>query len=162
MLTELDIDVLNERLYLSPRLSRAGHASWEPLLRQAADGHDEGWLASELRAGPFLAEREQRKVHEGGFAWARVPETAAATLAEGEYNRLYMRALCLLAIAEGIPRLIVYRAKSVTHPRASSEARIGSSVDPKRLLEDLRTHQGVEAALELPPGPNSGLSVRLP
>lgn len=162
MLTELDIDVQNDRLYLSPRLSRAGMSAWERLLRRAADAHDEAWLAAELRGGPLLTEREQRRTHEGGFQWARVPETASLTLAEGEFNRLYMRALCLLAIAEGLPRLVVYRAKEVSHPRAASEARIGTTVDPKRLLEDLRVHQGVEAALELPPGPNSGLSVRLP
>jgi hypothetical protein len=162
MLTELDIDLQNHRLYVSPRLSRSGVAAWEPLLRRAADAHGDEWLAAELRKGPHFNTKEQRRTPQGGFTWADIPETAASTLAEGEYNRLYMRALCLLAIAEGIPRLLIYRAKEVARPRPESEERIGTTVDPKKLLEDLRTHQGIEAALALPPGPNSGLSVRLP
>lgn len=46
--------------------------------------------------------------------------------------------------------------------RSASEAMIGSHIDPHALLEDLRTHQGIDTALGLPPGPNSGLSVKLP
>src|SRR6266851_5569734 len=34
--------------------------------------------------------------------------------------------------------------------------------DPKALLTDLRSNPGVDTALGLPPGPNSGLSARLP
>jgi hypothetical protein len=83
-------------------------------------------------------------------------------LAEGEFNRFYVRGLCLRAIDEGIDRLVIYRAKAVEEPRPDSNRRIGRSVNPRTLLDDLRRNAGVDTALGIPPGPNSGLSVKLP
>jgi hypothetical protein len=83
-------------------------------------------------------------------------------LAEGEFNRFYIRALCLRAIEDGVSEVIVYRAKDVEHARSESQQKIGSRVAAELLLRDLRTHVGVDTALGLPPGPNSGLSVHLP
>jgi hypothetical protein len=83
-------------------------------------------------------------------------------LAEGEFNRFYIRALCLRAIEDGIPDVVVYRAKPVENPRSESQQKIDEHVSPEALLRDLRIHPGVDTALGLPPGPNSGLSVRLP
>jgi hypothetical protein len=124
-------------------------------------GNDET-LAEHLNADGRLNELEERRKPTGGVTMVKVPVTAAATLAEGEFNRFYIRALCRRAIEQGIPRLIVYRAKDVTSPRRESEQKIGTEVDPQQLLADLRAHPGVDTALGLPPGPNSGLSVRLP
>lgn len=59
-------------------------------------------------------------------------------------------------------RVIVYRAKSVSNPRAESEAKIGAEYKPQDILADLRTAKGVEPALGAPPGPDSGLSLTLP
>ena len=50
----------------------------------------------------------------------------------------------------------------MTNPRPESEAKIGKTIAPQSLLDDLRKNIGVEPALGLPPGPNSGLSVKLP
>lgn len=36
---------------------------------------------------------------------------------------------------------------------------IGKLITAEQLLQDLRTHPGVEPAMGLPPGPNSGLTV---
>ena len=47
---------------------------------------------------------------------------------------------------------------SVENPRPESQAKVGALFDAKQLLNDLRTSQGVEPALGIPPGPNSGLS----
>lgn len=93
---------------------------------------------------------------------AKVPVTAPDTLAEGEFNRFYARGLCARAIADGIPDVEVYRGKQVQRPRPESQSKIGNRINVKALLEDLRKSQGVEPALGLPPGPNSGLTVRLP
>jgi hypothetical protein len=57
--------------------------------------------------------------------------------------------------------VFVYRAKEVVNPRAESVALIGKSLPAKQLLDDLRTNIGTDTALGLPPGPNSGLSVKL-
>lgn len=84
---------------------------------------------------------------------------AHEVLAEGEFNRFYMRALCLHA-SQTEQGVVVFRAKSVARPRPESEQMIGRRMDPARLLTDLRTHP-TDTALGLPPGPNSGLSLNL-
>ena len=85
---------------------------------------------------------------------------AAAVMAEGEFNRFYIRALCIRAIDEG-RELEIYRARPSAKPDEASEAKIGDKPDPKALLADLRTSPGVGTALGLP-RPGSGVSVRLP
>ena len=93
---------------------------------------------------------------------ARVPYTAPMTLAEGEFNRFYLRGACLRAASEVSRNMIeIYRARPSVNPRPQSEALIGTRLDPTILLSDLRDHIGVDTALRLPPGPNSGLSGRL-
>jgi hypothetical protein len=82
-------------------------------------------------------------------------------MAEGEFGRFYLRALCLRALADGTNHLVIYRAKAVMNPRPDSQAKIDTTIDAATLLADLRAHSGVDTALGLPPGPNSGLSARL-
>jgi hypothetical protein len=105
---------------------------------------------------------EQRRKRKGGFTSAKAPINASNTLAEGEFNRFYVRGLCLRAIENGIAELEVYRDKSVRQPRLESEAMIGKRIPAQALLNDLKQSPGVEPALGLPPGPDSGLTVRLP
>lgn len=146
---------------MSPRLNNKGRADYPGLLRTALTQGDDSSLAAELSAGGLLKTHETRK--RGGKTYtARVPSNAAETLAEGEFNRFYLRGLCRFALDTRIDHLIIYRAKQVREPRPESEARIGTKISPHLLLEDLRAHPGVDTALGLPPGPNSGLSARLP
>lgn len=161
MVEELDIDVANGDVYLSPRLNHRGRVEYELLLRTAFLAGDDQSLADEIRSRGLLNASEQRRKPSGGFSTARVPVSAPETLAEGEFNRFYVRALCRRVIDEGVGGLEVYRAKTVSNPRSTSEAMIGRRVDADGLLQDLRTHPGVDTSLGLPAGPNSGLSVRL-
>ena len=161
MLSELDRDVARGDLYLSPRLSPQGQMQYKDLLRAAFEtGNDES-LAEALRSGGRISQTEVRRKKNGGVATVRVPHTAAATLAEGEFNRFYIRALCLRALESSSSELEVYRARSSASPRKESTVKVGTRVDAASLLQDLQTHQGVDTALGLSPGPNSGLSVRL-
>jgi len=162
MLSEIEFDISAGTLYLSPRLSTRGRQEYADLLRQAAAGYDDAWLTDSLRAGGRINLEEQRRKPKGGFTTARVPVTAPDTLAEGEFNRFYARGLCLRALEDGVSALVVYRAKEVMNPRRESEMMIGTHIDARALLQDVRTHPGIDTALRLPPGPNSGLSVRLP
>ncbi|MGB8060901.1 MAG: hypothetical protein WCF26_03330 [Candidatus Sulfotelmatobacter sp.] len=161
MLEELDLDVKEGRLYVSPRLSGKGVADYATLLRSAMESGDDASLAGELRKDGRLNATEQRRKPKGGYTTAAVPVTAADTLAEGEFNRFYARGLCRRTKVEGDSELKVHRAKDVQNPRPQSEALIGSTLDPEKLLLDLRQSIGVEPALGLPPGPNSGLSVKI-
>lgn len=159
MLEEVDADIRAGKLYLSPRLNTHGLAKYPELLKEAIRSHTDDWLANALRERCFN-ETESRRT-KNGTTQVRVPVTAADTLAEGEFNRYYARGVCLKAIANQIPSLTVYRAKEVTNPRPESEQMIGRQIDPVALLDDLRAHTGIDTALHLPPGPNSGLSVRI-
>ena len=161
MAEELDLDVASGRLYVGKYLNEQGEGVWEGLLRQAIQAHDDDWLASQLRAGDNFKTHYPRAT-KSGATMVKVRRDAPEMLAEGEFNRFYARGLCARAVAEGIPELEVYRGKAVSDPRPESEAMIGARLPARALLDDLRTAQGVEPALGLPPGPNSGLTVRLP
>lgn len=160
MLEELSNDIKNGTLYISPRLNEKGKKIYPELLRKAIISGNELSLAEDLRNN-YMNETEQRKKPNGGFTIAKIPYNAHIMLAEGEFNRFYIRAICRRTIEETSASIEVYRAKEVSNPRPESERKIGSIIEPKKLLDDLRTHPGVDTALGLPSGPNSGLSVRL-
>ena len=162
MLEEIESDIASpQRFYMSPRLSSIGCNDYPALLKQAAEAHDDEWLANQLQQNGRLNAMEQRRT-KSGFTNAKVPYNAHEMLAEGEFNRFYIRGLCRRAVDEGINELVVYRAKQVASPRPESQAKVGARVNTQSLLSDLRTHPGVDTALGLPAGPNSGLSVKLP
>lgn len=162
MIKELEQDISSGRLYVSTRLNHIGRGSWADILREAFQSHNDDWLAEQLLNKGCLETHETRRTHSGGATVAKVPATACATLAEGEFNRFYARGLCARAVAEEIPEVEVYRGKPVQQPRPVSQAMIGKRITAKTLLEDLRVSQGIEPALKMPPGPNSGLTIRLP
>jgi hypothetical protein len=159
MLQEVDLDVSSDKLLLSPRLTPDGEEQYPALLREAVQAHDEAWLTERLR--PYMRDTESRRTPSGGTTEAKVPYDAHESLAEGEFNRFYMRGLCARAIAEGIEHVEVYRGKQVNQPRPESQAKIGQRVSPQALLDDLRAFDGTETELGIPSGPNSGLTVRL-
>jgi hypothetical protein len=160
MRAEVARDLAAGRLFLSDRLSPSGAAEWSDLLLEAIDAGDSASLAAVLNRNGRLTSHEMY-VKNGVARSRRVPITAAETLAEGEFNRFYIRAVCARAIGEGLSEVVVYRAKAVMRPRPASTARIGVRLDPVALLEDLRIHTHVDPALGVPAGPNSGLSVQL-
>lgn len=162
MLEEIEMDIANGSVYVSNYLNEAGAAAWFDLLKEAAKNGTDDQLAAAIRDGQYLKIEVQRKKPSGGFTMARVPYTAHETMGEGEFGRYYVRGLCRRAIDEEIAELVVYRAKPVAQPRLGSEEKIGTRVAPLDILEDLRTTPGVEPLLGLPPGPNSGLTLRLP
>lgn len=158
MLQEVDRDVKRGELYLSARFNESGEQVYEQLLREAIQDQDDTWLADEI------SHRGLMKAFHGVTKTGKprkVPSNAQVTFAEGEFNRFYARGLCLRAANEGIDEIEVYRGRHSSAPRPESEAMIGHKFRAESLLNDLRTSQGVEPALGLPPGPNSGLTIRL-
>jgi hypothetical protein len=161
MLDELELDVKESRLYISPRLSGTGISDYPALLKSAIESGDDASLAGELRNNGRLNATEQRRKPKGGYTTAAVPVTAADTLAEGEFNRFYARGYVGGRKPRAGPNSKCTEPNKVENPRPQSEALIGSTVDPGKLLLDLRQSIGVEPALGVPPGPNSGLSVKI-
>ncbi|WP_434346673.1 hypothetical protein ACN6A1_35685 [Myxococcus virescens] len=143
-------------LYLSKYFAPTGATNYLDHLLSAIRDGSEQTLADDLRHPTYFKSHSAR-----GTSIAAVPVTAPDTFAEGQFNRFYIRALCLRAIQDEIEEVIVYRAKEVNVPRPESEALIGRAYPPDRLLKHLRAEPGVESALGLTK-PNSGLSVHLP
>lgn len=154
MAAELARDLAEENLYISVRLSPKGVDDWSELLSTAlARGTDDS-LAAEIARPGRLNENDFRQGKP-----IKMNKDAHITLAEGEFNRFYVRGMCLRAIDEG-RQVVAYRARFSSEPRASSLALDGKEFDPVLVLEDLRAHPGVEPQHGFP-GPNSGMSVRL-
>jgi hypothetical protein len=161
MVAEMEHDLTAKTLYTGRYLSKEGGERYRSLLREALErGTDESLAAALSEPGLFNATYQKRKPS-GGYTQSKVPYTAPVTLAEGEFNRFYLRGLCQRVIATGGGESEIYRARASVAPRPESEAMIGQHVDAQTLLADLREHVGVDTALGLPQGPNSGLSGRL-
>jgi hypothetical protein len=161
MLEELDLDLRDDAVYMSQRLRPGRERTYLALLRAALISEDDDWLAAQLERQELLEQTELRRTPSGDVTVAQVPSDAEQLLAEGEFNRYYVRALCRRVREEPGHVLEIYRARQVARPRPESEARLRHEVSAEVLLADLRTGTRVDAALGVPMGPNSGLSVRM-
>lgn len=162
MLSEIALDEERRNLYTSRRFSPVGAAAYPGILKDVVRSGGDADLAQRLRTHACFAETETRQLKDGRISVAKVPVTAPETFAEGEFNRFYLRAICRAAIEDGIGEVEVYRARHSEHPRPESETLVGKALPAATLLHDLRENTGVDTCLGLPPGPNSGLSARLP
>lgn len=108
MLKEIEFDKENNSFYLSNYLTVQGKTVWPSLLEEASQ-HDDAWLEQEILNRALLATHyPRRKPNSTEMTQAKVPHTAAQTLAEGEFNRLYARGLSSRAKAEGIEFVEAY------------------------------------------------------
>ncbi len=163
MVAEFKRDRAAGAIFLSPRLTAARRQDYPGLLRDALASSDDGSLAHALGQVKRLETHETQTKDKGGSVTKHLPANAASLIAEGDFNRFYIRGLCVRAIAAGVAEVEVYRAKEVSEPRPESEALIGRRFAPADLLDDLRAYTGdQQPALGVPGGPNSGISVRLP
>ncbi len=161
MLAELDFDISNNKAYINPFLKQGNGPRYLELLRAAlASGSVESFAAA-IAANDLLIDKHTY-TKEGREIEARVPAVFNTTLAAGEFNRYYMRALCVLAKQQEKPFVEIYRAKAVKTARLEKDDRIGRRIEPQVLLADLRqTSFESPSAFDLG-GPNSGLSIRIP
>lgn len=160
MADEIQFDKDHNNFYLSNFLSPKGKEQWPALLEESVQ-HDDQWLEREIVNRRLLAEfYPKRKPNSTEMTQARVPYTAAQTLAEGEFNRLYARGLCARVIAEGGHTVEAYRARYSVNPRPESELIIGHKFIPQDIIQDLRSNPGIDTAIGIPPGPNSGISIK--
>lgn len=168
---ELEADLASGAFLPSERLRPTASAEYQRLLRDAIRYYDDLWL--EERVADLLVDFELRRTPSGGQTTAKLPDMAARLLAEGDFNRYYMRGLCLRALEEERGVVEVYRARLSLEPRPDSEALEGRRLPAQAVLDHLRgAGRDVpdEAGAGSPAGepaaaplgrPNSGLSVRL-
>lgn len=155
---ELLDDIPQNRLHLADRLNEEGRRTWANLLSEAIMDYDEVWLAEKIVENNILNETEPYKRSASGLRKIN-RSSAAKLLAEGEFNKYYIRGICQKAIEEERGYIFVYRAKEVKSPRTESEKLVNNQINPSTLLEICRgktNHELYWLLLE----PNSGLSIR--
>lgn len=162
MIQEIELDIKNGTLYKSSWLTERGKTDYASLLKEAAEkGSDDTLAAALAQNNRIKLKATRKKPRSEELVEYDVPRTAPGTMA-GEFNIFYVRGLCVRAIQEGIPKLEIYRAAERDEPRPESLRMVGNLIDPKATLDDLRTSQGKAPKLGFPPGPNTGLSAKIP
>src|SRR4029079_9111837 len=145
--------------HASDRLRPTAVADYQRLLREAIRYYDDLWL--EQHANDLLVDFEPRTTRSGGQTTAKLPEMAARMLAEGDFNRYYMRGVALRAL-ETDPQVVeVYRARLALEPRAESAEMEGHQLSARDVLNYLRGQQSADPTTLRLARPNSGLSIRL-
>ena len=158
-LEELERDVERGTVIASHRLRPGSEARYLELLREALKYYDDQWL--EERVGELLEPTERRTTPGGGQTRVKMPENAARMLAEGDFNRYYMRGVSARALAEGRREVEVYRARLSERPRPESSAIEGERLPAADVLEQLRGITADSRGDTMLARPNSGMSVRL-
>ncbi|MBN7816247.1 hypothetical protein [Algoriphagus pacificus] len=154
MLSEINSDIEQYRLYLSDRLNSTGRDNYVTYLIKSVMEGDESMLESMLDINTHFNPTYLRQGNP-----VKMPSNASTLLSQSEFNRYYIRAICLRAVNTGIEAVQIYRARESSWTRPESEAKIGSLISSAELLEDLRNSIGTEPKLF--PDINSGLSVKL-
>lgn len=157
MIEEMSTAQASGELYYSSRFTPTGQTAWATWLLTAAKEHDEHWLEYQIEAAGAMKHLETRAKPKGGYTVAHVPDTAAETLADGQFNRFYIAAICRRAIEDGKTSVRVYRAKQRGEPRPESVALEGSTKNAAALLGEVRS-KDLSLKCDLLK-PNSGLSV---
>jgi hypothetical protein len=162
MVEETELEMAQGTLCFSPHLTTVGRKLYPMVLRKAILSYDESWLAATLRGAGLVATVERRTLRDGSVTMTIGPNHSVTAFAEREFNRIYCCALCVRAIVDDIPYVQVFPAKQVERAGVESEEKIGQQIEPRSLLENLRTLRGIEPALGIPHELDSGLSLRLP
>ena len=158
-IAELDGDLSSGAFHASDRLRPTAIDDYQRLLRDALRYYDDLWL--EQHASDLLVDFEPRTTRSGGQTTAKVPEMAARMLAEGDFNRYYMRGVALRAIDEDRQVVEVYRARLSLEPRPESAELEGHRLPAREVLDYLRGQRVEDPSIVRLGRPNSGLSIRL-
>lgn len=158
-LAELERDAANKTLIIPDRLRSGQFSAYQKLLTEALKYYDDLWLEEHVQS--MLVDVEPRRMPSLGQTIAQVPENAARILAEGDFNRYYMRGVCARALAEGRAEVEVYRARLSVEPRPESTELEGAHLSAAYLLGELRGLTPKTLPIATLGRPGSGMSVRL-
>jgi hypothetical protein len=160
MLDEYFADCKGDRLYTGDRLNDAGRLLYTEALEGAlAEGTP---LSLQQVLEPVPGTLWHIEVRTGPLKTSTTARTSARSLAEGEYNRFYMRAVCRRATGpDGTGKVIVSQGKRGANRRLDRAVtvQVGDVLSADTVLKDLREHPGKATSTGVPNGPNSGLSI---
>lgn len=152
VLFDLDKNILSK----STRFNDKGNSEYATILLNNIENGDEEILSSEL-IGLFNA-KEISHTKKGNIIEKDVPIDANETLAKTEFNRFYMRALCIFALKNN-KNLEIYRAKESQIHRTESDILIGSRIE--NIQDALKTLRDNKKYYNFIAKPNSGLSLKI-
>lgn len=145
MAAELDLDIERyEHPYQGVYLTPTGLSDYVGLLRAAMAGGTEMSLIAALNEADRVS---------------ATPADAARRLGSTEFNRYYMRAICLRAQGHGTNAVVGHRLRDSNVPRKTSDGLEGTRMSAPRILENLRGRLGRDTETDLG-RPNSGMSLR--
>ncbi|KQM42120.1 hypothetical protein ASE55_12965 [Chryseobacterium sp. Leaf201] len=154
MLDEINSDISNGKLYLSNRLNQNGKDNYQNYLLESVENGDEETFTNLLIQSSNFNDTE---IVQGKSK--KVPSNAASLLCQSEFNRYYIRAICLRAMNQNQDEVKIYRGRESSWTRPESEVLIGTSLNATDLLEDLRNSIGISP--QLFPEINSGLTIKI-
>ena len=158
-ISELDSDIATGAYHSSERVRPTAAAEYQRYLHEALRYYDDRWL--EEHASDLMVDFEPRRTRGGGQTAVKLPDMASRMLAEGDFNRYYMRGVAVRAVEEGRHVVEVYRARLSMEPRAESAQLEGHRLPAEEVLKYLRGEHVADPAVSALGRPNSGLSVRL-
>jgi hypothetical protein len=158
-IAELDSDIATGAYHTSERIRHTAISEYQRYLHEALRYYDDRWL--EEHAADLMIDFEPRRTRSGGQTAVKLPQMASRMLAEGDFNRYYMRGVALRAIQEGREVIEVYRARLSLEPRRESAELEGRRLPAAEVLNYLRGEPTSDPAVTALGRPNSGLSVRL-
>jgi hypothetical protein len=156
MKEEVEFDLKRDGLAKSKRFNDEGNSRYSKILFKNIENGDEETLGSEL-LGLFKT-KEISRDKKGNAIEKDVPSDANKVIASTEFNRFYMRALCVFALKNS-KDLEVYRAKDSVVHRSGSDSLEGAKIeDVQEALSVLRDNKEYYNFIAKP---NSGLSLKL-
>jgi len=72
MIKEIELDILNSKLYIGKYLNSIGQKIWASLLKEASEKFTDDWLAGQLRINGCMETHTARRTPRGGITTARV------------------------------------------------------------------------------------------
>ncbi|HXS35321.1 MAG TPA: hypothetical protein VN721_01360 [Flavipsychrobacter sp.] len=150
MLNEILFDVSRKTFFYSPKFNNNGRNIYLSCLKEACAAGDEETLWASLESSDTFNKYE-------AFG-KRVDAREARNFSQNEFNKYYIRALCVKAIELNKQKLEVYRAVPAKGKSPKVDLMIGSLLEPDKLLKDLRQNTGVLPAML--PGLSAGLSIK--
>jgi hypothetical protein len=142
MLAELLWSLEHQKLYYSKQFAAHVHDEYPRILMDALTSGTPDTLDEAL--------------NQPGIFRPNTPRRSAQSFIWDEFNKFYMRALCLWVIMHPGHEVVVVRGRVSEHHRGSSDAQLGRKEDPKKFLEVLRETPEIN-----PFGANSGLTLTI-
>ena len=156
MLQEFSKEENGGNPYRSPRLNTTGRSKFHSIMEDAIKNGNEKTLAKNLQDPNFWNEKESARRKDTFYEKKIDPISAAALLAQTEFNTWYTTGLAKRLIDEEIDECEIYRAELAKQPRCECSKLEGKTVKVSDIYGGHRAKYHPKfnaAAFSIPSGP---------